>query len=141
MLQIVAERVREARTEGFEPGCLAALLRMEGCGVRVAARPVADDAGRLELRVFDDIIVTVSASPNGRALRVTTPTGNPPRGNRQPRTDRYRLVRDVDGKEVLSIDVVLTPELRAEDPSSSCSPGSSARAAVPSTSCGSTGRA
>ena len=60
MLQIVAERVREARTEGFEPGCLAALLRMEGCGVRVAARPVADDAGRLELRVFDDIIVTVS---------------------------------------------------------------------------------
>jgi len=47
MPQIVAERVREARTEGFEPGCLAALLRMEGCGVRVAARPVADDAGRL----------------------------------------------------------------------------------------------
>jgi len=60
MLQIVAERVREARTDGFEPGCLAALLRMEGCGVRVAARPVADDAGWLELRVFDDIIV---ASP------------------------------------------------------------------------------
>ena len=82
MLQIVAERVREARTDGFEPGCLAALLRMEGCGVRVAARSAADDAGRLELRVFDDIIVTVSASPNGRALRVTTPTGNPPRGNR-----------------------------------------------------------
>ena len=95
--------------------CLAALLRMEGRGVRVAARPVADDAGRLELLVFDDIIVTVSASPNGRALRVTTPTGNPPRGNRQARTHRYRLVRDVDGKEVLSIDVVLTPELRAED--------------------------
>ena len=39
----------------------------------------------------------------------------PPRGNKQARTDRCRLVRDVDGKEVLSIDVVLTPKLRAED--------------------------
>jgi len=53
MLQIVAERVREARTDGFEPGCLAALLRMEGCGVRVAARSAADDAGRLEEEVVD----------------------------------------------------------------------------------------
>ena len=115
MLQIVAERVSEGRPVGFEPGQLAALLRMDGYGVRVEARSAADDAGRLEVRVFDDIVVTVSASPNGRALRVTTPTGNPPRGDRQARMDRYRLARTVDGKEVLSIDVVLAPETGAED--------------------------
>ena len=72
---------------------------MDGYGVRVEARSAADDAGRLEVRVFDDIVVTVSASPNGRALRVTTPTGNPPRGDRQARMDRYRLARTVDGKD------------------------------------------
>ena len=39
MLQIVAERVREARTDGFEPGCLAALLRMEGpFTIRISSR-------------------------------------------------------------------------------------------------------
>ena len=114
VLRIEAERLAGADVapQRFEPAQLAALLRLDGYGVRVVAPDPAGDP-HLEVRSAAEVGVTVALDPDGRGFTVTTPTGRPARGDgpapRKCPGYPWGVLRDVDGVEALSRSVTIEP--------------------------------